>query len=64
MPQLRSRAEPEGIQPVPTRWRRYVAKHNALASFTAELAEAAHARRARLEWSRTRPTAATRTARR
>eukprot|EP00965_Chrysotila_dentata_P127501 4216388-Pleurochrysis_carterae.AAC.1 len=29
MPQLRSRAEPEGVRPVPARWRRNVAKYNA-----------------------------------
>eukprot|EP00965_Chrysotila_dentata_P176800 5839201-Pleurochrysis_carterae.AAC.1 len=40
-PQLRSRAEPKGVQPTPARWRRYMEKHNALAAFTAELIVAA-----------------------
>eukprot|EP00965_Chrysotila_dentata_P155682 5145205-Pleurochrysis_carterae.AAC.1 len=43
VPQLRSRAEPEGVHPIPARWRRYVAKHNALATFTVDLIETAQA---------------------
>ena len=34
-PKLRSREHPEGLPTVPAEWRRYLAKHNALAAFTA-----------------------------
>ena len=34
---LRSRASPEGVQPMPPEWAAYVRKHNRLAAFTAEL---------------------------
>eukprot|EP00965_Chrysotila_dentata_P177422 5859629-Pleurochrysis_carterae.AAC.1 len=41
-PPLRSRAQPEGVKPMPRRWARYVRKHNAIiAGFTAELVSAA-----------------------
>ena len=40
-PQLRSRRMPLGITHVPAEWRRYLDKHNALATFTAELITAA-----------------------
>ncbi|KAL3922198.1 MAG: hypothetical protein SGPRY_004646 [Prymnesium sp.] len=38
---LRSRAEPEGVIPVPRRWRAYIKKHNAFVRFSAEAAGAA-----------------------
>eukprot|EP00965_Chrysotila_dentata_P012809 423230-Pleurochrysis_carterae.AAC.1 len=41
VPQLRTRSEPEGANPVPRRWTRYLAKHNTLARFTADLVMAA-----------------------
>ena len=41
VPQLRSRAQVAGIEPVPPEWQRYVAKHNALADVTARLLVAA-----------------------
>lgn len=40
-PQLRSRAQVAGIEPVPPEWQRYLAKHNALAEVTARLLTAA-----------------------
>eukprot|EP00965_Chrysotila_dentata_P071416 2360232-Pleurochrysis_carterae.AAC.1 len=40
---LRSREEPERIEPVPRCSRRYLAKYNALAHFTADRVRAAHA---------------------
>ena len=42
---LRSRASPEGVQPMPPEWAAYVRKHNRLAAFTAELMRAATAAR-------------------
>jgi hypothetical protein len=42
-PQLRSRRQAGGLHNVPPEWAQYVAKHNALASFTAELIRAAQA---------------------
>eukprot|EP00965_Chrysotila_dentata_P105449 3482620-Pleurochrysis_carterae.AAC.1 len=41
-PRLRSRDRPEGVQPMPRRWARYVEKHNRLAGFAADLVGAAH----------------------
>ena len=42
-PQLRSRRQPGGLENAPPEWRAYLAKHNALARWTAELIDAAHA---------------------
>ena len=42
-PTLRSDSEPEGIQPVPPEWAAYLAKHNALADFTALALDACRA---------------------
>ena len=42
-PRLRSHAEVEGVQPVPSEWRAYLRKHNALADFAAAAASAAEA---------------------
>lgn len=39
---IRSRSSPEGVQPLPRRWRAYVRKHNEFVRLTAELAAAAH----------------------
>eukprot|EP00965_Chrysotila_dentata_P139094 4599715-Pleurochrysis_carterae.AAC.1 len=41
-PRLRSRERPDGVDPMPRRWVRYVRKHNRLAAFTARLILAAH----------------------
>ncbi|KAL3915109.1 MAG: hypothetical protein SGPRY_007371 [Prymnesium sp.] len=38
---LRSREEPEGRQPMPARWRAYLAKHNAFVQLSAEIARQA-----------------------
>eukprot|EP00965_Chrysotila_dentata_P204498 6182374-Pleurochrysis_carterae.AAC.2 len=46
VPQLRTRLSPERVTPVPKRWARYLAKHNALARFTASLVQAADEARA------------------
>jgi len=40
-PRLRSLAEVEGISPVPARWAAYLEKHNRLARFAADVADAA-----------------------
>ena len=40
---LRSRARPEGVQPLPAGWEAYVRKHNGLAAFTGRVVEAAAA---------------------
>ena len=37
---LRSDARPDGVQPLPRGWEAYVAKHNALADFTADMVTA------------------------
>ena len=42
-PRLRSRRSPLGIANVPTEWRRYLEKHNTLATLTAQLIDAADA---------------------
>ena len=42
-PQLRSRRQPMGITGTPPEWRRYLAKHNLIGSFTAAAMRAAHA---------------------
>eukprot|EP00965_Chrysotila_dentata_P071367 2358703-Pleurochrysis_carterae.AAC.1 len=42
-PGLRTREEPEGAQPVPEEWARYLRKHNALANFAARMVAAAGA---------------------
>ena len=42
-PQLRARRRPWGVAAVPEAWRRYLAKHNELARFTARLIQAADA---------------------
>ena len=42
---LRSRARPQGVQPLPRGWAAYVEKHNTLADFTAALVRACHAAR-------------------
>ena len=41
-PQLRSRRQPLGLACAPPSWRRYLEKHNLLASLTARLIRAAH----------------------
>ena len=41
-PQLRSRRQLRGLQPPPPGWERYLAKHNALADWTAALARIAY----------------------
>ena len=42
-PTLRSSTEPKGIEPIPSSWVAYVAKHNALAEFTARAIDACRA---------------------
>eukprot|EP00965_Chrysotila_dentata_P179533 5928663-Pleurochrysis_carterae.AAC.1 len=42
-PRLRTRREAEGASPVPREWARYLAKHNALATFSADLMTEAEA---------------------
>ena len=41
-PQLRTRRQPDGLANAPPEWRAYLAKHNGLARWTAELIAAAH----------------------
>eukprot|EP00965_Chrysotila_dentata_P235941 6201047-Pleurochrysis_carterae.AAC.1 len=41
VPQLRTRLSPEGVTPALKRWARYLAKHNTLARFTADMMLAA-----------------------
>ena len=39
---LRSRAQPDGIEPIPPHWQAYVRKHNALAAVSARIFQACH----------------------